>query len=110
MIVDVFSQPYELLVMLYGGLLTGLVYELLRFFRCLDPELTWGMDVLSFASGGYIFIRSLLTATYGMPVGTHWPGSEPVWGWPDWAFGGCLQKSVKKSTKTSTLPGRNLLY
>jgi hypothetical protein len=31
MIVDVFSQPYELLVMLYGGLLTGLVYELLRF-------------------------------------------------------------------------------
>lgn len=67
MIVDVFSQPYELLVMLYGGLLTGLVYELLRFFRCLDPGLTWGMDVLSFASGGYIFIRSLLTATYGVP-------------------------------------------
>lgn len=66
MIVDVFSQPQELLVLLYGGIVGGLVYELLRFCRHLLPRQTALLDVLFLLLGGFLFTYSVLVATCGI--------------------------------------------
>lgn len=66
MIVNVFSQPYELLVLLYGGLLAGLVYEFLRFFRLLFPRKTGLFDLLFLFWGSALFCFSLLQSTKGV--------------------------------------------
>lgn len=65
MIVDVFTQPYELLVLLYGGLAAGLIYEILRFVRQLYPRQTHAADLLFLLIGGSIFCLSLLFSTRG---------------------------------------------
>lgn len=66
MIVDVFSQPYELLVLLYGGLLSGLVYELLHFCQYMLPRQTAFLDLLFLLLGGFLFVVSLLLSTRGI--------------------------------------------
>lgn len=65
MIVDVFTQPYELLVILYGGLAAGLIYELVRFVRQLCPRHTPMLDLLFLLLGGCIFCLCLLFSTRG---------------------------------------------
>lgn len=66
MIIDVFSQPYELLVLLYGGLLSGLVYELLWFCRRILPRQTPLLDGLFVLLGGFLFVYALLLSTRGV--------------------------------------------
>lgn len=66
MIVDVFSQPYELQLLLYEGMLCGLVYELLRFGRLTQPRQTQFLDGLFLLLGDFVFVYSLLAATRGV--------------------------------------------
>lgn len=66
MIVDVFSQPHELLVLLYGGMIAGLFYELLRFGRTLLPRQTPLLDALFLLLGGFLFINSVIIGTCGV--------------------------------------------
>lgn len=65
MIIDVFSQPYELLVILYGGLLSGVVYESLRFCRRILPRQAGLLDGLFVLLGGFLFVYFLLFSTRG---------------------------------------------
>lgn len=110
MIVNVFSQPYELLVLLYGGMLSGLVYEFLRFGRLTQPRQTPFLDGLFVLLGGFVFLYSLLMSTQGV---LRWYVfaifSAGMW-MSKVGFRCMFTKIYKKSTKNSTKTADNLVY
>lgn len=110
MIVNVFSQPYELLILMYGGMLSGLIYELLRFGRLTQPRQTPFLDGLFVLLGGFVFLYSLLMSTRGVLRWYVFAGFGAGMWVSKTGFRCMFTKIYKKSTKSSTHAADNLVY